>query len=241
MERNTKTLTSYDLSHLSDIFDSDFHLEDENVQLSCEELLELLNLGVNPTLKVMQDDMVRIWTDFYRNINIATNSSSSFEAKEYAQEFAQSSYSKLNSIFDVVSSMLPEGNNHNLTYSSGNALPDVLLPADEQGLPILTIMGENRALEFSTQKSKIDGYVKIDADFYYAFYALKIRELLKKDDIESNLFMQQEPLSKEDLVIFANHYLLMNQIARLQADERYITNYETEKQTVQKAIGSKVG
>ncbi len=210
-------------------------------QLQPEELLEQLNRGVNPTLKIMQDDMIRILTDFYRDLNVATDSNCSAIEKERAQAFANSSYSKLHSILDVVSSMLPATHTHNTTHPNREPLPAVLLPVDEQGESVLTIMGETRTLPLSNQKSKVDGYVEINADMYYAFYAIKIRELLKKDDAVRNSQLGNQLLTQEDFVTFTKHYSLMDQIARLQTSESYVSSSNEQERVPQKTIGSKVG
>ena len=86
-----------------------------------------------------------------------------------------------------------------------------------------------------------DGYVEINADMYYAFYAIKIRELLKKDDAVRNSQLGNQLLTQEDFVTFTKHYSLMDQIARLQTSESYVSSSNEQERVPQKTIGSKVG
>lgn len=207
-------------------------------QSQVDNLLKQLNLGVNPTLKTIQDDMVRILTDFYRDSEMAKDTNYTEEERKQAQAFANSSYSKAQSILDIASVY----SNQSEVSKSAKQLPDILVPLEDEETVLLSIMGKTLSLPRSERvsDSTIAGYANISANVYYAFYTILVRQLLKKEDERVNQQMECEPLTQNDFVTFTKNLPLMKKVARISAlwpkEDEHVSD-----DTFQKSLGTKVG
>lgn len=207
-------------------------------QSQVDNLLKQLNLGVNSTLKTIQDDMVRILTDFYRDSEMAKDTNYTEEERKQAQAFANSSYSKAQSILDIASVY----SNQSEVSKSAKQLPDILVPLEDEETVLLSIMGKTLSLPRSERvsDSTIAGYANISANVYYAFYTILVRQLLKKEDERVNQQMECEPLTQNDFVTFTKNLPLMKKVARISAlwpkEDEHVSD-----DTFQKSLGTKVG
>lgn len=207
-------------------------------QLQVDNLLKQLNLGVNPTLKTIQDDMVRILTDFYRDSETAKNIGCTEEERKQAQTFANSSYSKAQSILDIVSVY----SDQSAASKLARKLPDILVPLEDEETVLLSIMGKTLSLPRSDRASgsTIAGYANVSANVYYAFYTILVRQLLKKEDERANQQMECEPLTQNDFVTFTKNLPLMKKVARISAlwpkEDEHVSD-----DTFQKSLGTKIG